>query len=90
MTAPAVRGTRAVVDVRHALDHIQTRTGEAMVAMRGGQDPRVALTDALNWAEVACAHLRTAVAVYNAHGRVSGRVTQRDTYEDDHNGEDLS
>ena len=29
MTAPAVRGVRAVVDVRHALDHITTRTTEA-------------------------------------------------------------
>ena len=69
MTAPAVRGVRAVVDVRHALDHITTRTGEAMVAMRGGQDPRVALTDALNWAEVTCAHLRAAISTYNAHHR---------------------
>ena len=73
MNAPAVRGTRAVVDVRHALDHITTRTGEAMVAMRDGQDARTALWDVVNHADLVATHARSAIAALDAEAWAGAR-----------------
>ena len=64
---------RALVDARHALADVDRRLTEADHALHDGQEACTALWDALNYCEVAGAHIRVAVAIQDAQRRMTLR-----------------
>ena len=64
---------RVVADVRYALADADRRLTEAAHADHDGQCPRTALWDALNYCEVAGAHLRRGLALVDARARQEAR-----------------
>ena len=64
---------RALMDARHALADVDRRLTEAAHAIQDGQDAHYAMWDALNYCEVAGAHMRVALALQDAQRRMTLR-----------------